>query len=377
MDPKILGLVFLLTAYFYLHSAFAYWAPGFVRFPNNVCNTLENFSGVCLRKSQCAETGGVSSGTCANGIGRCCLHQGTCGGSSRYNNTYFINTNFPNPAGTASFCTFSIIPESRSICQIRLDFLSFTLSQPDGTGRCVFDSFIVTGAGSTVPIICGENTGQHVYLMVNGVDPIQLSITISTLVSLSRSFNIKITQIACDCPTLAPAGCLQYYTAPSATVSSFNYGMDLNGNINNFGNGTMVAGTRQLANTNYGICVNMLPGFCSITWAQSADPTSFTITQDTAADATVSGLPSNPLVGGNCTTDYVVIPNPYYPNRTAVMGTDRFCGNQFLTVTTSSKPFVLRTVTDGNENADAANRGFALTYSQQACSNTDALVLGK
>lgn len=55
---------------------------------------------------------------------------------------------------------------------------------------------------------------------------------------------------------LAPVGCLQYYTAASATVSSFNFGTGLNGNRNNMG----MAGTRQIANTNYGICVGMLPG---------------------------------------------------------------------------------------------------------------------
>lgn len=85
--------------------------------------------------------------------------------------------------------------------QIRLDFLSFSLSQPNGEGICAFDSFVVTGAASAIPVICGENSGQHMYLMVAGTDPIQLTITMSALVSLTRNFAIKVTQIACDCPT--------------------------------------------------------------------------------------------------------------------------------------------------------------------------------
>lgn len=75
------------------------------------------------------------------------------------------------------------------------------LAQPDGNGNCVFDSVVITGSGSNVPIICGENSGQHMYLMANGNNSITIQITTSPLVSLARSWNIKITQIACDCPT--------------------------------------------------------------------------------------------------------------------------------------------------------------------------------
>ncbi|CAH1102583.1 unnamed protein product [Psylliodes chrysocephalus] len=328
MDPKIIGLIFLITIYFYINSAFAYWYPGFVRFPNSQCTTLEGFTGVCIRSRQCADSGGVSSGTCANGIGRCCLYQGTCGGSSSYNNTYFLNPGYPNTVTTSSLCSFTIVPSSSAICQIRLDFLSFSLSQPNGEGICAFDSFVVTGAASAIPVICGENSGQHMYLMVAGTDPIQLTITMSALVSLTRNFAIKVTQIACDCPTQAPVGCLQYYTAASATVSSFNFGTGLNGNRNNM----EMAGTRQIANTNYGICVGMLPGFCSIQWAQTAVNESFTLTQDSAAAALTPGLPSGPLTDVSCTTDYVVIANPFFTDGTAVPGSDRFCGNQFRTI---------------------------------------------
>lgn len=129
---------------------------------------------------------------------------------------------------------------------------------------------------------------------------------------------------------LAPVGCLQYYTDLTGTVSSFNYGTALNGN-NIMSGTTLIAGTRQIANTNYGICVNMQPGYCSIQWAQSGDPESFTVTGDTAVAFALNGLPSGGLINGACTTDYVVIPNPFYVNATTVT-TDRFCGNAFPTV---------------------------------------------
>nr|CAI5858568.1 unnamed protein product [Callosobruchus analis] len=177
------------------------------------------------------------------------------------------------------------------------------------------------------------------YLMVDGTNPISITVTTSIAASLERSWNIKVTQIACDCPTLAPNGCLQYYHALSGNVRSFNYGTTINGNNLNFGNGSSVAGSRQIANENYGVCIGMVPGYCSIQWSQSSgEDTSFSISNDTAAAAVISGLPSNGLRGENCTTDYVVIPNPYFVNGTSV-NADRFCGNLFPTIISKQNHF--------------------------------------
>lgn len=119
----------------------------------------------------------------------------------------------------------------------------------------------------------------------------------------------------------------------------------------------------------------LLGRYCSIQWAQTSEGTSFTVSNNTALVEVVSGLPADPGTDGNCTTDFVVVPNPYFANGTSVF-TDRFCGNQFPTVITSSKPFVLTTVTDANEltSPDVANRGFSLTYTQLPCRNTNSLL---
>lgn len=45
--------------------------------------------------------------------------------------------------------------------QLRLDFLEATWAQPNATGYCDFDVFLVSGGSSMVPRICGENTNQH------------------------------------------------------------------------------------------------------------------------------------------------------------------------------------------------------------------------
>ncbi|XP_066155055.1 uncharacterized protein [Euwallacea fornicatus] len=353
-----------------------YWPTiGLARFANDVCSSLEGYYGTCVTRRQCEHISGTQSGSCtSNGIGRCCLIYRTCGESSQYNNTYFSSSGFPNTFNGDSTCTFTIIP-CPTACQARIDFLSFTLAQPDGNGNCVNDAMVVTGSGGSIPVICGDNSGQHIYVTFVANTSITISITTSADVNLARSYSFRVTQIACDCPTLAPAGCLQYYTDSSATVRSFNYGTAINGAVVTYANTTMVAGTRQLANTNYGICVQMRAGYCSIQWAQSSDSTSFTVTNNTALAEVVMGLPANPITGANCETDFVIIPNPYYPNGISV-GTDRFCGNQFLTVITSSKPFVLTTVTDASEltSDDVANRGFSLTYTQLACRNSNALL---
>ena len=43
----------------------------------------------------------------------------------------------------------------------RLDFLVFTISQPDSDSICSDDYFEVAGATNTVPNICGFNDEQH------------------------------------------------------------------------------------------------------------------------------------------------------------------------------------------------------------------------
>jgi hypothetical protein len=48
-----------------------------------------------------------------------------------------------------------------SFTQLRIDFLAFSLSEPDATGFCVDDSLSVTDGASSVPLLCGENTSQH------------------------------------------------------------------------------------------------------------------------------------------------------------------------------------------------------------------------
>lgn len=48
-------------------------------------------------------------------------------------------------------------------------------------------------------------------------------------------------------------------------------------------------GTRQIANTNYGVCVRMAQGYCAIEWSQT-NPNSFSVSGDTGSfDSTTIG----------------------------------------------------------------------------------------
>lgn len=59
----------------------------------------------------------------------------------------------------------------------------------------------VIGGASQIPIICGENSGQHIYVDFNGDSDIQIIINTNSGFSFSRSWYLKIAQIGCDCPT--------------------------------------------------------------------------------------------------------------------------------------------------------------------------------
>lgn len=117
-----------------------------------------------------------------------------------------------------------------------------------------------------------------------------------------------------------------YYTDVSGTINSFNYGTAANA----IDPTTGLPGTRELVNENYGVCIAMLPGYCSIVWSS----TNFIVSGDLGALGMVS------LTGTDCSSDFVVIPNPSYVNG-SVVNSDRFCGTAFPTVISKYHEFVL------------------------------------
>ncbi|KAH8257033.1 hypothetical protein KR038_001735 [Drosophila bunnanda] len=341
------------------------WFPFYTigRFSNDICTGNNLLLGTCVINGECSDNSGVAAGSCSSITSQaiCCIYQRTCGASTSYNNTYFYNSNYPAPYAGGGRCSIVVTPPDSSICQLRVDFLSLSLAPPSGDGFCNTDALTITGGASQVPSICGENSGQHVYVDFNGVSPITISVATSSGYTFNRNWQFQIRMLGCTSATLAPAGCLQYYMPSSGTLASFNYVSAASSALNSIG----VQGTRQLANTKYGICIRKAAGMCSITYSQvSSDTYSFTLTNDVGA-VDPALLATSSVQSQECTTDYIVIPAPTQGG--VSLASDRFCGLGLVSTTTAAKPFVVYTVTDGNEDLDISNRGFYLSYSQNAC----------
>merc|ERR1719400_1212118 len=99
-----------------------------VKFPNDVCiSGTSGRNGTCYTNSECSAKGGAASGSCASSFGVCCIFEKSCGGGSVAENcTYFTSSS--RTAGSA--CSITICKSGTDVCQLRLDFESFTLSNP-------------------------------------------------------------------------------------------------------------------------------------------------------------------------------------------------------------------------------------------------------
>jgi len=352
-----------------------------VRFSNDECGGTTGDNGTCYTAAECEEYGGTAAGTCASGFGVCCILQYACGTSTNKNSTYFVNDNFPSSYNRIGQCSITVEKVNKDVCQHRLDFDIMDIQQPDlSTHQCTIDRFVVTG-GSPVPIICGYNTGQHMYIDAgSGNSPCTL--TFITTGDYNRTFKMKVTQIECGAINRAFEGCLQYYNEVSGVLSSFNYN---------------IAEGLQLSNQDYTICIRNERGFCGISYqacgdniASHAVPESFTITGTTLQQ---ESTPGKVVVGDNCTTDWVAIPCAttsthggavQFPGSNPGTCVDRMCGEVFCSVTdhpnadapcavySYTRPFTVRVHFDTDELGDgegetADNRGFCLNYVQQPC----------
>merc|ERR1712240_57835 len=369
-----------------------------VEFPNIVCNAQGNTrNGTCYTRSECVAKGGSASGSCASSFGVCCVFETSCGDVTlAENNTYFTSTDIER----GSNCRLTVCKCSNDICQLRLDFETFVLNVPitkasastttgnsqanignAGTftqgGTCHVDTFGVSAPGSTtIPTICGTNTGEHMYVPASDQCNVLSANIGSTSTSTAGAFSIKITQIPCSSPVLPPRGCLQYfYGSPTGTVASYNY-------AGNDGEGT--PGTSQLlANHHYNACIRNERSYCSICYWATTITTGFhmSVPNDDKGEVGFDtncgalGLGDDMALSGTGwknggSYDFVTIPSGICaPPSPAIASTgqpiDRYCGTAFncraadntaegtpdATVCTSMKPFKIGVHTDGLEHA--------------------------
>jgi len=250
-----------------------------VTFPNEQCTGKSSGSvevlGTCFSKSECTSKGGSADGNCAAGFGVCCTFTiNTCGATVSNNCSYIQNPNYPSSESTGTSCSFSVSPLSADICQLRLDFDNFDITETSpADGTCV-DTFDVTsGSSRDYYALCGTLTGQHVYIETGRKTSDQtLAFTIATT-STVATWRVKVNQVECYSTSKAPIDCLQYYTGASGSVASLNYP------------------TTILSGVTYDICVRREHGYCGIQWAESAttSPDPFDLNDGSTADALVGG----------------------------------------------------------------------------------------
>lgn len=125
----------------------------------------------------------------------------TCGSQTSYNNTYFVNSMYPQTFAGGSRCNMQITRSGSDVCQLRVDFLDFSLAQPTGDGACTNDYFTITGGSSPVPRICGENSGHHVYVDFSGNNPITITVATSGSFTFNRRWHFHLQMIGCDSPS--------------------------------------------------------------------------------------------------------------------------------------------------------------------------------
>ncbi|XP_072944923.1 uncharacterized protein [Epargyreus clarus] len=224
-------------------------------------------AGICLNPYDCRQRDGRASGDCAHGLGVCCVFEVTCGGLVQNNLTYFMSPGFPELWSNDSDCDITIEKTHAGIMQLRIDFVHFTIGQPNRTtGECDEDVMIL-GEGANNFTICGQNHGQHVYYTLPSASETREAGEFprprATRLSLRARggdalWLLRLAQV--PLAHSAPHGCLQHYTSDNGTIKTFNYAV----------NG------RHLASQEYKACVRRNVGFCSIRYTP-CDARSFRI----------------------------------------------------------------------------------------------------
>jgi len=367
-----------------------------VQFPNDACTSSSSVftKGTCLASSECNSKGGSASGNCAAGFGVCCVFStSTCGATLSQNCSYFTNPGFPSTYSTTGSCSFTVAKSQDDICQLRLDFDTLamgvmpqiTIAANSNYGCCgsscatiiavassPMDSLTVTGqTGSNPPVICGINTGSHMYLEMGtlATDTATLATYLGSGATGTRQWNIKVSQISCSAAWRAPTGCVQYYTGVSQPVTSYGH-----------------QSGQLLQSQNYNACTRQELGYCSNSWREAgqaslAGTTSLSPDPFGMTDAETTGEGENTL----CVNSYVHIAGGDLGTGLPTGLSNTWCGEALQCDTcavalaaagrpapVSTTSFYLGVFSDSgtmgvNPTATAAT-GFNLIYTQKACS---------
>ncbi|XP_034834496.1 uncharacterized protein [Maniola hyperantus] len=214
-------------------------------------------AGICLNPYDCRQRDGKASGDCAHGLGVCCVFEVTCGGIVQNNLTYFMSPRFPELWMGESNCSIQIEKTHAGIMQLRIDFIHFTIGQPNRlTGECDEDAMVL-GEGAANFTLCGQNHGQHIYYTLSSgsetreagelprIKPTPLVIHMRGS-DMPRLWLLRLAQM--PLAQSSPNNCLQFHIENNGTIKTFNY----------------ASNGRHLAAQEYRACVRRNIGFCSV-----------------------------------------------------------------------------------------------------------------
>jgi len=240
-----------------------------VTFPNSACGATNGYNGTCYTSSECTSKGGTASGTCASSFGVCCVFSISCGATSSANNSYAVMSSY-SVSSDADPCTYTFCKTNTDVCKLRIDFDTMVLADPYTTttftqllgakfGDCMTDTLTVTNPNGIVPpTICGYNTGQHMWVPASDqCNEINIDIDTGTTTT-TRKWQIKVTQYECGNLMMPVQDCLQYHTATTGTIASFNWDTS---------SSTVATSQAHLSNQYYAICMRRSRSYCKICYS--------------------------------------------------------------------------------------------------------------
>ncbi|XP_034838431.1 uncharacterized protein [Maniola hyperantus] len=349
--------------------------------------------GVCLSRNQCNTQGGKALGFC--GVFATCCSLNACDIRTNTKVAVFINPPLDKESSGLE-CSYNIEIANNNVCQMRIDFETFNLAPPttvepveNVTKRpgymCKNDIFRVTnlhGNSESLPSLCGDNSGQHLYVRVNASindRSVRLDFKLADRISQPNlpqaTWKIKVTQLECfntlgkyrdgildaitaalpatpftttadrDEYLIAPPGCLQYYPDRSGFFESFNY---------NRGSGPYIA------NLQYATCFKRSSDVCGIKLTAASfdmayhDDSNLYVDTDCKANPFVQGQPES--------EDYIFIPEAQTAD--GLRGS-KFCGNSAanqIIASTPPGPLYVFFHSDNLVTKDVPEAGYRFTY---------------
>lgn len=379
-----------------------------VTFKNEECTSDSSLTGgarqgTCYTATECSDKSGTKSGNCASGFGVCCLflNNGAATVTISENRTYLRNAEFPSTATatTAQSIVYTINKMNDDICQLRFDFVVFTIAGPGNTletivggtanTHCTNDviNFAQTG-GFAVSPLCGTLTDEHLYVDMGALSTDTSVVTLATAATgtpltpaiAARVWDIKTSQIECFATYRAPPGCHRYMMTDSGKVINYNFRSISTGAYLARGGANLQNSGFELANQNVNTCIRRSKGMCCVEYqlctsyngialvgsiagsdvngatglyAESWSIDTISSLQDTKTTQANSGM-----IDAMCTNDYVEIPSSWSgacgnsPARATI--NTRYCGAQFganlqLASNTAATPSMSTPVCDCSE----------------------------